>query len=106
MAQQKKTKKVVEQARSKQSERVCVIQNEFREDLHYWIENDRKVAAKVMAIMENILKTPFEGIGKPEPLKYLGPDIWSRRLTAEHRVVYMVRHDRIDFLMCRYHYDE
>jgi toxin YoeB len=50
------------------------------------------------------MKNPFEGIGKPEPLRYLGSGAWSRRLTQEHRVIYVVRDDRIDFIQCRYHY--
>ncbi|HED04160.1 MAG TPA: Txe/YoeB family addiction module toxin, partial [Candidatus Fraserbacteria bacterium] len=52
----------------------------------------------------NILRSPFEGIGKPEPLKYLAVGVWSRRLTQEHRIVYLVSEDRIDFLQARYHY--
>ena len=47
---------------------------------------------------------PFGGIGKPEPLKYLGPGVWSRRLTQEHRIVYLVGAGRVDFLQARYHY--
>ena len=47
---------------------------------------------------------PLSGIGKPEPLRHLGSNIWSRRLTQEHRLVYLVGHDRIDFLQARYHY--
>lgn len=47
---------------------------------------------------------PFSGLGKPEPLRHLGPNVWSRRLTQEHRLVYLVAHDRIDFLQARYHY--
>jgi toxin YoeB len=50
------------------------------------------------------MREPFSGIGKPEPLKYLGADVWSRRITQEHRLVYLVRTDRIDFLQARYHY--
>jgi toxin YoeB len=101
---QPKSKKAVERARSEHSERVSVFQREFREDLQFWIQTDRKTAGRVLDIVEDVLRNPFEGIGKPEPLKYLGPDIWSRRLTAEHRVVYLVQQHRIDFLMCRYHY--
>ncbi len=84
--------------------RVSVFQKEFREDLKYWIKTDRKIALKVIELIEAIIKVPFEGIGKPEPLKYLGRNIWSRRITQEHRLVYLVREDRIDFLQCRYHY--
>jgi toxin YoeB len=50
------------------------------------------------------MRTPFSGTGKPERLRYLGANVWSRRITQEHRLVYMVRHDRVDFLQGRYHY--
>jgi toxin YoeB len=86
------------------SERVSVFQPEFREDLRYWVETNRKTAIKVLHLVEVIMRDPFEGIGKPEPLKYLGANVWSRRLTQEHRVVYLVGPDRIDFLQARYHY--
>ena len=85
-------------------DRLAVFQPEFIEDLHYWIETDRKLALRTMEIIEAILRDPFEGLGKPEPLKYLTPGAWSRRLTQEHRIVYLVRDDRIDFLQARYHY--
>lgn len=55
-------------------------------------------------MVEAVLRDPFRGIGKPEPLKYLGPDVWSRRITQEHRLVYVVSVDRIDFIQARYHY--
>jgi len=74
------------------------------QDLRYWIKTDRKTAARVLDIVMDVLRNPFAGLGKPEPLKYLGAYIWSRRLSLEHRVVYMVRDDRIDFLQARYHY--
>lgn len=85
-------------------ERMAVFQLEFIEDLRYWVETDRKLAIKVFNLIEAILDDPFEGIGKPEPLKYLTPGAWSRRITSEHRIVYLVRDDRIDFLQARYHY--
>ncbi|MGC8908546.1 MAG: Txe/YoeB family addiction module toxin [Desulfomonilaceae bacterium] len=84
--------------------RDAVFQAEFLEDLAYWVSTNRKVALRVIKIVEGVLRNPFEGLGKPEPLKYLGPGMWSRRLTAEHRIVYLVREGRIDFLQCRYHY--
>lgn len=84
--------------------RESVFQPEFREDLAYWVKTDRKVAVKILDIVEQILRTPFEGRGKPEPLKYLGPDVWSRRITLEHRIVYVVSEKKIDFVQCRYHY--
>jgi toxin YoeB len=84
--------------------REAVFQPEFIEDLSYWVETDRKLAKRAFDLIEAILRNPFEGLGKPEPLKYLTPGVWSRRLTQEHRIVYLVKNDRIDFLQARYHY--
>jgi len=86
------------------TERKAVFQPEFIEDLRYWVETDRKLAIRAFDLIEAILRDPFEGVGKPEPLKYLTPGAWSRRLTQEHRIVYLVRDDQIDFLQARYHY--
>jgi toxin YoeB len=77
--------------------RLAVFQPEFIEDLRYWVETDRKLALRAFDLIEAILRDPFTGIGKPEPLKYLTPGAWSRRLTQEHRMVYLVRDERIDF---------
>jgi toxin YoeB len=85
-------------------ERLAVFQPEFIDDLRHWVETDRKLALRTMDMIEAILRDPFTGVGKPEPLKYLAPGAWSRRLTQEHRIVYLVRDDRIDFLQARYHY--
>jgi toxin YoeB len=85
-------------------DRLAIFQPEFLEDLRYWVETDRKIALRAFDLIEAILRDPFEGIGKPEALKYLVPGAWSRRLTQEHRIVYLVRGDRIDFLQARYHY--
>jgi toxin YoeB len=89
---------------TKRKERAAVFQPEFREDLQYWVKTDRKIALRAFELVEAILRDPFEGIGKPEPLKYLAAGAWSRRLTHEHRIVYLVGDDRIDFLQARYHY--
>ena len=86
--------------------REAVFQAEFIEDLRFWVKTDRKLALRAFELIESILCDPFEGIGKPEPLKYLAPGVWSRRLTDEHRIVYLVRDDRIDFLQARYHYSK
>jgi toxin YoeB len=83
---------------------LAVFHSEFREDLRYWVETDRRVAIRALEIVEAILREPFTGIGKPEPLKYLASGTWSRRLTQEHRIVYLVSSERIDFLQARYHY--
>ena len=85
-------------------QRDTVFQPEFREDLHYWVQTDRKVALRAFDLIEAIVSDPFTGIGKPEPLKYLSSGTWSRRLTQEHRIVYLVCDERIDFLQARYHY--
>ncbi len=85
-------------------EREAVFQAEFLEDLEYWVETDRKMALRVLKMVREILRNPFEGVGKPEPLKYEYSGAWSRRLNKEHRIVYLVSDDRIDFLKARYHY--
>lgn len=84
--------------------REAVFHPEFIEDVRYWVETDRKLALRTFELIEAILRDPFHGLGKPEPLKYLAPGMWSRRLTQEHRIVYLVRDERIDFLQARYHY--
>ena len=84
--------------------REAVFDPAFLEDLHYWIKTDRKIAVRALDIVLDVMKDPFKGIGKPEPLKYLGPGLWSRRLSLEHRIVYLVRDARVDFLQARYHY--
>ncbi len=84
--------------------REAVFQPEFLEDMRCWVETDRKLALRSFDLIEAILRDPFQGIGKPEPLKYLAAGVWSRRLTQEHRIVYLVRDERIDFLQARYHY--
>lgn len=89
---------------TKPSSRDAVFHPEFREDLEYWVKYDRKVALRVLGLIEAILRDPFSGIGKPEPLRYLDAGTWSRRVTQEHRVVYLVTGSRIDFLQARYHY--
>jgi len=82
----------------------AVFQSQFREDLRAWIETDRRVALRVFDLVEAVLRDPFQGLGKPEPLKYLLAGCWSRRITQEHRLVYRVARTRIDFLQAKYHY--
>ena len=84
--------------------RDAVFDQAFLKDLRYWTKNDKRNAVRVLDIVSDVLRDPFAGLGKPEPLKYLGPDIWARRLTFEHRVVYVVEADQIIFLQARYHY--
>jgi toxin YoeB len=85
-------------------QRLSVFHPEFREDLRYWVKTERRMALRALDLIEAILRDPVAGIGKPEPLKYLGADLWSRRLTQEHRIVYLVKQDRIELLQGRYHY--
>lgn len=74
------------------------------EDLSWWIQQDRKKATRILRIVEEIVSTPFQGIGKPEPLRYELTGCWSRRIDEEHRLVYQVTDDKIRILACRYHY--
>jgi toxin YoeB len=83
---------------------IAVFEPELREDLRYWVETERKTALRAFDLIEAVLRDPFTGIGKPEPLKHLAAGLWSRRLTQEHRIVYLVSDDRIVFLQARYHY--
>ena len=82
----------------------AIFQPEFREDLKYWVKTNRKIALRAFDLIEAIIRDPFTGIGKPEPIKFILSGAWSRRLTQEHRIVYTVGDDRIDFLQYRYHY--
>lgn len=91
-------------AKSKQQHTDAVFHPEFREDLRYWVETDRRIARRVLELVEAVMREPFTGIGKPEALKHLLAGAWSRRVTQEHRLVYIVRANRIDFLQARYHY--
>ena len=88
----------------KHKSREAVFHPEFLEDSEHWVKTDRKTALRLLDLVEAILRDPLAGIGKPEPLKHLSTGAWSRRLTQEHRVVYLVQDRRIDFLQARYHY--
>jgi toxin YoeB len=81
-----------------------VFHLEFRQDLQHWVETDRKTALRTLELVEAVVRDPFTGIGRPEPLKYVLAGCWSRRITQEHRLVYRVTGRRIDFLQARYHY--
>ena len=87
-----------------QGRRLAVFHVEFREDLRFWVRTDRKTALRVLDLVEAVLRNPREGIGKPEPLKFYLRGCWSRRVTQEHRLAYLVRGDRVDFLQARYQY--
>jgi toxin YoeB len=84
--------------------RTIQIQPEAMEDLRYWVQQDRRIAIKALDLIEAARRDPFGGIGKPEPLRNMGPDVWSRRITQEDRLVYRVTNSHIDVLQARYHY--
>ena len=84
--------------------RVATFQPECLEDLSWWVENDPRVAEKVLTLAKECLRTPFSGRGKPEALKGALSGCLSRRITQEHRLVYTVTDDRVEFLQARYHY--
>ena len=81
-----------------------VFADEAWEDYLYWQKQDRRIVERINKLVAEVMREPFAGIGKPEPLKYLAAGAWSRRLTQEHRLVYVVTKDRIEFLQARYHY--
>ena len=90
--------------RQRPAERDAIFHPRFREDLRYWVEADRATALRAFDLIEAIVRDQFSGIGKPEPLKYELSGAWSRRLTREHRIVYLVGAARVTFLQARYHY--
>jgi toxin YoeB len=88
----------------RQPNRVAIFQPEFLQDLRFWVKNERGVATRVLDLVEAVVRDPFDGPGKPEPLKYVLAGCWSRRITQEHRLVYRVASETVDFLQARYHY--
>ena len=91
-------------AKRKSETREAVFNKRFLEDLRFWTGHDRKIALRCLKIVEATLRDPFSGMGKPKRLMHHSGDVWSRRLTQEHRVVYRVKDDHVDFLQARYHY--
>ena len=74
------------------------------EDLQYWITTDAKIAKKLIRLINETLKNPYSGIGKPEPLRYEFSGYWSRRINEEHRLVYTIIGDDLVIVQARYHY--
>ena len=81
---------------------VFMPQAEF--DIAYWNRNDKAKTQRIRALLESVMDTPFEGIGKPEPLKYDLSGCWSRRIDLEHRIVYTVEEGAVYVISCRFHY--
>lgn len=74
------------------------------DDYLYWIETDKKILKKINALIKECQRTPFSGIGKPEPLKHELAGAWSRRIDREHRLVYRLKDGAIEIAQCRHHY--
>jgi toxin YoeB len=74
------------------------------EDYQHWVTNDRRTLKRLNRLIEDTLRSPFEGIGKPEPLQHLLAGVWSRRVDDEHRLVYLVNDDDLVIVQARYHY--
>lgn len=81
-----------------------VFSSDAWDDYLYWQEHDKKMLKKINALIKEIERTPFEGSGKPEPLKHALAGCWSRRINLEHRLVYQVDDSAVFILQCRYHY--
>ena len=75
------------------------------EDYMSWQTEDKKNLKKINELIKDIMRTPYEGIGKPEPLKYDLAGFWSRRIDLEHRLVYQIQDNEILIYSCRFHYD-
>ena len=82
-----------------------IFVDESWEDYMYWQRNDKKILKRINALIKDISRQPYEGIGKPEPLKHNYRGYWSRRIDGEHRLIYQVGDDEIRIVKCRFHYD-
>jgi toxin YoeB len=87
------------------SVRVAMFSSHCLEDVEHWVRTDRKVALRLIRLVRETLSHPFEGLGKPEPLRGALTGLWSRRLTQEHRLVYEVTEKAVRFVQARYHYE-
>ncbi|MER3491983.1 MAG: Txe/YoeB family addiction module toxin [Mastigocladus sp. ERB_26_2] len=105
MNKKKKKKAEAEEIKPVVVNRSPGFSSKFKEDLAWWFKQDFQKGSKILYLVTAVMQDPFEGIGKPEALKYLDADIWSRRIDLEHRLVYRVGNTQIDFLTCRYHYE-
>ena len=84
--------------------KLCFV-DESWEDYLYWQKTDKKMLGRINKLIKDILRSPYEGIGKPEPLKHKYRGFWSRRIDGEHRIIYRVSEDELWVVKCRFHYD-
>ena len=82
-----------------------IFVDESWEDYLYWQKTDKKMLKRINLLIKDISRTPYDGIGKPEPLKHNYRGFWSRRIDGEHRLIYQVKEDEIRIVKCRFHYD-
>ena len=100
-----KKKQKIEKSSEPNSGYFPVFSSDFKADLAWWYRHDPKKGEKILDLIADVLDgSPFTGLGKPEPLKYIAADTWSRRIDLEHRLVYRVTGNRVYFLQARYHY--
>ena len=83
-----------------------IFVDESWEDYLYWQKTNKRYVKRINALLKDIARTPYSGLGKPEPLKYKYKGFWSRRIDGEHRLIYAVRDDEILIAKCRFHYDQ
>ncbi|MCP5497202.1 MAG: Txe/YoeB family addiction module toxin [Leptospiraceae bacterium] len=81
-----------------------VFEPEAFDELKEWIEHDKKIALKILELIQEIQRTPYKGKGKPEALKHEYSGYWSRRINLEHRLIYKVTEEEILIIACKYHY--
>lgn len=105
MAKRKKNKDKSESLQPIIINRISGFSSQFKEDLGWWFKHDKRKAEKILDLVTAVTQDPFNGIGKPEPLKYMDSNIWSRRIDLEHRFIYRVSKTQIDFIACRFHYE-
>ena len=84
--------------------KLCFVEESW-EDYLYWQKPDKKMVSRINKLIKEIARTPFEGLGKPEPLKFKYRGFWSRRIDQEHRLIYKVTDNEIWIVKCRFHYD-
>ncbi len=82
-----------------------IFVDESWEDYLYWQKTDKKILKRINILIKDISRNPYDGIGKPEPLKHKYRGFWSRRIDTEHRLIYQVKEGEVRIIKCRFHYD-
>ena len=76
------------------------------EEISYWLSEDKRMVSKIFDLIRDIQRSPFSGLGKPEPLRHDFKGFWSRRISGEHRLIYRVDNEQIIITHCRFHYNK